>query len=109
MQNWNAYEKLCAKFNTRLGKKIIKKNHRGRRVEKAYNIMSNVSRRGFYIGEIAIVVLLTGFSFLFGKGDTLLNNTQLVYPLYEVSTLECRTLPFNELPENCKIKLPIIH
>ena len=109
MQNWNAYENLCAKFNTRLGKKIIKKKHRGRRVEKAYNMISNISRRGFYIGEIAIVVLLTGFSFLFGKGDSLMNNTQLVYPLYEVSTLECRTLHFDELPENCKIKLPIIH
>lgn len=48
-------------------------------------------------------------SFLFGNWETLPNNTTLVYPLYQVSTLDCRTIPFDQSPESCKIELPIIH
>jgi hypothetical protein len=37
------------------------------------------------------------------------NNTTFDYPLKKVSTLECRTLYRDDMPENCKIDLPIIH
>ena len=109
MKNWNAYENLCNIFNTNLGKRIIRKNHRGRRVEKTYNMMSNISRWGIYIGEVAIVLLLSCVSFLFGKGEGITENSRLVYPLYEVSLLSCRTMQWDTMPDTCKIKLPIIH
>lgn len=48
-------------------------------------------------------------SYLRGSGDNLPNNTTLVYPLYKVSTLDCRSQLFSSLSESCKIKLPIIH
>ncbi len=37
------------------------------------------------------------------------NNTSFTYPLQKVSTLECRTLYRNDMPESCKINLPRIH
>jgi len=44
-----------------------------------------------------------------GSWDNLTNNTSLVYPLYQVSTLECRTQERSSMPDSCKILLPIIH
>lgn len=108
-QQWKVYEKICNNFNLRLGKRILRKNHRGRRVEKTYNMLSNVSRIGFYLGELAVVMIIMGVSFIFGSGESLNDNTTLVYPLHKVSTLECRTMKFDTMPEKCKIELPIIH
>ena len=108
-QQWKVYEKICNHFNLRLGKRILRKNHRGRRVEKTYNMLSNVSRIGFYLGELAVVMIIMGVSFIFGSGESLNDNTTLVYPLHKVSTLECRTMKFDTMPEKCKIELPIIH
>lgn len=47
-------------------------------------------------------------AYIFGGGESLPNNTTLVYPLYQVSTLECRTQLFSTLSAGCKITLPII-
>lgn len=49
------------------------------------------------------------FTFIFAWGTSLPNNTSFEYPLREVSTLECRTLYRDDMPDNCKIDLPIIY
>lgn len=48
------------------------------------------------------------FTFIFAWSTGLPNNTIFDYPLKKVSTLECRSLYWNDMPENCKIDLPII-
>lgn len=48
-------------------------------------------------------------SMLMAASSNLPNNTSLSYPLRQVSTLECRTLYWNDMPDSCKINLPIIH
>jgi len=103
------YEKAYCKFNEYLGQRIIRKNHRGRRVEKVYNAASGFSRIWIYVGELCLVFSFMFTSFLFGNGETLPNNTTLVYPLHQISTLECRTLKRDTMPSSCKINLPIIH
>lgn len=108
-KQWQAYETMYNKFNETLGKRIIRKNHRGRRVEKIYKAVSNISRTWIYVGELCLAFVFMFSSFLFGNGETLPNNTTLVYPLHKVSTLECRTLKRDTMPESCKINLPIIH
>jgi len=49
------------------------------------------------------------FTFIFAWSTGLPNNTSFEYPLKKVSTLECRTLYRDDMPDNCKIDLPIIH
>jgi len=61
------------------------------------------------MGELALAFTFMFTSVLFGNGSNLPNNTTLVYPFYQVSTLECRTLEWDAMPDSCKINLPIIH
>jgi hypothetical protein len=103
-QKWQLYDK----FHQALGKRILSHNHRGRRVEKLYKVASHISNGRVHIGELCLALLFLGSSYLFGNGDNVPNNTTLVYPLYKVSTLDCRTQPFSELSDSCKIQLPLI-
>lgn len=107
-QQWKTYEKMCCTFNEHLGKRIIRKNHRGRRVEKAYNAATRLSRFWIYAGELCLAFVFMFSSYLFWNGENLPNNTTLVYPLHQVSTLECRTQKWDTMPSSCKINLPII-
>ena len=103
------YETLHDKFNTALGRRIISHNHRGRRVEKVYKAASHLSNGRVHFGELCLALVFMAGTYLYGNGENLPNNTTLAYPLYQVSTLECRTQAFSSLPEECKIKLPLIH
>jgi hypothetical protein len=103
------YENLHNKFNETLGKRIISHNHRGRRVEKVYKAAHHLFNGRVHFGELCLAMVFMTGTYLFGSGENLPNNTTLVYPLYQVSTLDCRTQLFSSLSENCKIKLPIIH
>jgi len=109
MAHRSGYEKAYQRFNLALWKRIISHNHRWRRVEKLYNAARECSHRRMYIGEAVLAFLFIGWATMRWSGDNLKNNTTLVYPLYQVSTLECRTLERDSMPDSCKIKLPIIH
>ena len=109
MAKRSGYEQAYQRFNLALGRRIISHNHRGRRVEKLYNAARECSHRWMYIGEWVLAFLFIGWATMRWSWDNLKNNTSLVYPLYEVSTLECRTLERGSMPDSCKIKLPIIH
>jgi hypothetical protein len=108
-KKWQLYEKVHNKFNETLGKRIISHHHRGKRVEKVYNAAHHLSNGRVHFGELCIALVFMATTYLFGNGENLPNNTTLVYPLYQVSTLECRTQLFSTMDESCKIKLPIIH
>ena len=109
MAKRSGYEQAYQRFNLALWRRIISHNHRGRRVEKLYNAARECSHRWMYIGEWVLAFLFIGWATMRWSWDNLKNNTTLVYPLYEVSTLECRTLERSSMPDSCKIKLPIIH
>ena len=109
MAHRSGYEKAYQRFNLALWRRIISHNHRWRRVEKLYNAARECSHRWMYIGEAVLAFLFIGWATMRWSWDNLKNNTTLVYPLYQVSTVECRTLERGSMPDSCKIKLPIIH
>ena len=109
MAKRSGYEQAYQKFNVALWRRIISHNHRWRRVEKFYNAATRCSRWWMYAWEAVLAFLFIGWATMSWSGDNLTNNTSLVYPLYEVSTLECRVLERESMPDSCKIKLPIIH
>ena len=109
MAQRSGYEQAYQRFNVALWRRIISHNHRWRRVEKLYNAAKNCSRRRMYAWEAVLAFLFIGWATMWWSWDNLTNNISLVYPVYEVSTLECRTLERDSMPDSCKIKLPIIH
>ena len=109
MAKRSGYEQAYQKFNTALWRRIISHNHRWRRVEKLYNAARECSHRWMYAGEAVLAFLFIWWATMRWSWDNLKNNTSLVYPLFQVSTLECRTLERSSMPDSCKIKLPIIN
>ena len=105
----SGYEHAYQKFNEALWRRIISHNHRWRRVEKLYRAAKKCTHRWVYVGEAVLAFLFIWWATMWWSWDNLKNNTTLVYPLNQVSTLECRTLERSSMPESCKIKLPIIH
>ena len=59
--------------------------------------------------ELILVWMIWFMGLMFASGSNLPNNNSFSYPLQKVSTLECRTLYRNDMPDSCKIDLPIIH
>ncbi|MCK9467019.1 MAG: M23 family metallopeptidase [Candidatus Absconditabacterales bacterium] len=75
---------------------------------KIYSRIKSINQEFIYLGELILVGAL-GFAGLMMAGTTNLpNNNSFAYPLKQVSTLECRTLYWNDMPDSCKIDLPII-
>lgn len=109
MAHRSGYEQAYQKFNIALWRRIISHHHRWRRVEKLYNAAKKCSHWRIYTWEAVLAFLFIWWATMRWSWDNLKNNTSLVYPLFQVSTLECRTLERNSMPDSCKIKLPIIH
>ena len=109
MAQRSGYEQAYQRFNVALWRRIISHNHRWRRVEKLYNAATKCSRWWMYAWEAVLAFMFIWWATMWWSWDNLKNNTTLVYPLYEVSTLECRTQERNSMSDSCKIKLPIIH
>ena len=97
-----------ANFHKKFWNRILRKHHRWRRVDKAINASNFLYRNWIHIGELVVALLLSFSTFIFGNGNSTPNNQELVYPLQEVSTLECRMDAWDTLSQNCKIQLPII-
>lgn len=107
--NWHSYDaQLNASFHNRFGNRLIKKQNKGRRVDKAFNFSNKISQNLIYLGEILIVGIFSFSTLIFGSGNLTPNNSTLVYPLQEVSKLECRTQEWALLSGECKKTLPII-
>ncbi|MDR0651009.1 MAG: M23 family metallopeptidase [Candidatus Peribacteria bacterium] len=87
---------------------MIAHHHKGRRVEKVYNAVHHLSNGRLHFGELCLALVFMATTYLFGNGEHLPNNTSLVYPLHQVSSLECRTQEWSVLSDNCKLTLPRI-
>ena len=105
--NWVKHN-VRANFHKRFWNRILRKHHRWRRVDKAINASNFLYRNWIHIGELCVALLLSFSTFIFGNGTATPNNQELVYPLQEVSTLECRIDAWDTLSQSCKIQLPII-
>ncbi len=109
MQNqWKHLDQLQAKIHKRFGTRILRKNHKGRRIDKAINTSNFLHRNWIYVGELCLAVVLSFSTWIFGNGNGTPNNQELVYPLQEVSSLDCRTQERSTLSSSCKKTLPII-
>jgi len=62
-----------------------------------------------HVWELILVWTIWFMSLMFAWSSNLPNNNSFSYPLQKVSTVECRTLYRNDMPDSCKINLPIIH
>lgn len=105
---WQKYEEFNSNLHKKIGTRIVKKHHKWKRVDKLFNFSNKVNQNLIYLGEILVVGLFSFSTLIFGNGTSLANNTSLVYPVDEVSKLECRHKTWPELDESCKMKLPII-
>ncbi|MCF7835427.1 M23 family metallopeptidase [Candidatus Gracilibacteria bacterium] len=94
-------------INKSVHKHICKHGHK--HIHRIVNTAHDIHHHWAHFGELIIIVFALFFTFIFAGGSSLPNNTNFVYPLQKVSTLECRTLYRNDMPENCKINLPIIY
>ena len=107
-QQWSKVEKIRSRFHQKFWARIIGKNHRWRRVDKAINTSNFLYRNWIRIWELCLVLVLGSTTIIFWNGDSTPNNLELVYPLQEVSTVECRTEAWDTLSNECKKELPII-
>jgi hypothetical protein len=101
------HENLKVKVGSRIHRHIYK--HWSKSIRKIIRYVDHVHHTWLHVWELMLIVFLSFFTFIFASGSWLPNNIDFDYPLKKVSTLECRTLYWNEMPENCKIDLPIIH
>ena len=99
---------MRAKLHRKFWNRILRKHHKWRRVDKAINASNFLYRNWIHIWELVVAILLSFSTFIFGNWTATPNNQELLYPLQEVSTLECRVNAWDTLSENCKIQLPII-
>lgn len=107
-KQWKQLDALQDRFHKRFGNRIIRKNHKWKRVDKAINTSNFLYRNWLYIGEFCVALVLSFSTLIFGNGNQTPNNLELVYPLQEVSSLDCRTQERNSLQKSCKKTLPII-
>lgn len=61
-----------------------------------------------HIWELIVVWIFAFFGLMHAWSSNLPNNSSFSYPLQKVSTVDCRTLYWEDMPDSCKISLPII-
>lgn len=89
-------------MNIHIDKHILLYFHKNKHIHHSNHI-------GIHMGELMLIAIVWMMSLMFAWGIGLPNNDDLEYPLQEVSTLECRTQYWEEMPSECKIPLPIIN
>jgi len=86
-----------------IGKHVMKHSHRAaHHAHHTHHLLSHV-------WELVIVLSIGFMSLMHAWSSNLPNNASFSYPLQKVSTVECRTLYRDDMPDSCKINLPIIH
>ncbi len=80
-----------------------------RRMAKVHKHAAHTSHWLAHIWELIVVWLFTFFWLMHAWSASLPNNSSFSYPLQKVSTVDCRTLYWEDMADSCKISLPIIH
>lgn len=79
-----------------------KHNHR------VHRIVHHMNHLWVHVWELMLVMMIWSCSLMFAGTIGLPENDSFVYPLQQVSTLECRTQYRGDMDSSCKIDLPII-
>lgn len=93
-------------FHKKLCKHVTKHGHE--HIHKWIHIFHHFFHRYSHLWELILIVAFSFISTIFASEPLLTNNEYFDYPLKQVSTLECRILHWDEMPETCKIDLPLI-
>ena len=101
------HEHLKCWIEHRVHRHICKHWHK--HIHRAIHHIQHAYHNRLHAWELVLIVGMLFFSFMFAWSTGLPNNSTFDYPLKKVSTLECRTLYRDDMPDNCKIDLPIIH
>ena len=75
---------------------------------KHFHIMHHSHHTMTHIGELIVLLSVGCMSRIFAWWIGLPNNMSFVYPLQQVSTIDCRTENRSDMNTNCKISLPHI-
>lgn len=95
--------KLHKKIHHHVWRHISKHGH------KIHHHTHHAHHHLLHLGEMILVWTIGFMSLMFASSSNLPNNTSFWYPLQKVSTVECRTLYRWDMPDSCKVNLPIIH
>lgn len=95
--------KIHKKIHHHVWKHIARHGHNIH--QHTYHIHHNL----LHLGELILVWIIWFMSLMFASSSNLPNNSSFSYPIQKVSTLECRTLYRNDMPDSCKINLPRIY
>jgi hypothetical protein len=83
-------------------------HHVCRYYHKHFHIAHHSHHHFAHIGELIVVVVLGCMSRIFAGNVWLPSNNWFVYPLKEISSIECRTEHWNNMNPSCKLMLPRI-
>lgn len=76
---------------------------------KHFHIAHHSQHHIAHIGELALVLVVGCMSWMFAGWVGLPANNTFIYPLQQVSTIDCRTQQREQIEDSCKINLPRIH
>lgn len=83
-------------------------NHVCQYYHKNFDIVHESHHQRSHIWELILVLLLWCTSWIFAGNVWLPSNNSFVYPIQQVSTIECRTEYRGDMDSSCKIPLPRI-
>lgn len=84
------------------------RKHKHKHIHNFLHLGHHGHHHGLHLGELFLVAVFGFASLIFAGTHSLPNNLFLDYPLKMISTVECRVLYWNEMPDSCKIELPKI-
>ncbi len=103
-------KRITKKLNKKEQKKLHDHldHHVCKYYHKHFHIAHHSHHNTIHLGELMLVLLVWCMSRIFAGTVWLPSNDNFIYPLQEVSTIECRTEYRNEMDPSCKINLPKI-
>lgn len=108
-QNDSLHSKVHDRLHKHIQKRVAKHIHFiHRHYSRVKRIHEHVHHIFVHIGELIAVWVFTFFGLMHAWSASLPNNSSFTYPLQKVSTVDCRTLYRWDMPDSCKINLPII-
>lgn len=108
-QNDSLYGVGQSRLHKHLHKHIAKHIHTiHRHLYTVQKIHEHVHHVFAHLWELIVVWIFAFFGLMHAWSASLPNNSSFSYPLQKVSTVDCRTLYWEDMPDSCKINLPII-
>ena len=108
-QNDSLYETEQSRLHKHIHRHIarhIKSVHK--HMSRVQKIHQHINHIFAHIWELIMVWIFAFFGLMHAWSANLPNNSSFTYPLQKVSTVDCRTLYWEDMPDSCKINLPII-